>query len=120
MGNLTVLLLGCHEFSLSPGHVRHPPKPITAAQEMGRGTEREASGCTWLCQGSPVSSSSLSFPIVNDFTGDGYWEMTPHLWVFSLQREVKPQPMASLSKAGRPSRDTGSGPVETAGTQGPE
>ena len=107
MGNLTVLLLGCHEFSLSPGHVWHPPKPITAAQEMGRGTEREASGCTCLCQGSPVSSSSLSFPIVNDFTGDGYWEMTPQLWVFSLHKFcllisfILPGYLSSLQKLSR-------------------
>lgn len=50
---------------------------------------------------------------------DGSGEARP-LWDFSPQTEVKPQPVASPSKAGRPSWDTGSGPVETAGGQGPE
>lgn len=32
----------------------------------------------------PVARAALSLPIADDFAGDGYWEVIPHLWVFSL------------------------------------
>ena len=75
--------LGCHE---CPGHVQNQQKPITS-QQCGERAETQSKRdleCTSLCQGSPVSSSSLSLPIADDFAGDGYWEVIPRLWVFSL------------------------------------
>lgn len=77
MWNLIVLLWGCHELSLPPGHIQNQLKPIKALWGMGREGGREGSGLACLCQGSSVSSSSLSFPIVSDFTGAVYWEMIP-------------------------------------------
>lgn len=83
MWNLIVVLLGCHE---CPGHVQNQQKPITQ-QRCGERAETQSErdlDCTYLCQGSSVSSSSLSLPIADDFAGDGYWEVIPPLWVLSL------------------------------------
>lgn len=45
--NLIALLLGCHEFSLPPGHVQNQLKPIKAVRGIDSDTVREASGL-WL------------------------------------------------------------------------
>lgn len=63
MWNLIVLLWGCHELSLPPGHIQNQLKPIKALWGTGRGGGREGSG---LCSPLPGPFCVFQQPVFSN------------------------------------------------------